>query len=344
MLRYTVPGDTCYDLEDGSTRRLTLHLLTPDRKELSPRSWLNFDVRNQEFFGVPLEEEVGRTEYQLVCSDRRGLSAVDGVEVVVLNRPFSERFGTEFVLVFDGPVEHRRVELVEKLAAFFGHDEAENVIVKSVEENTLVWYNKTLAYAECESPAVDFIRSKLVLEPGGTNASQDALRHFRSTFKLVRAAVVPRGVCVAVTDSPEVTQQPTGDRDDSGGFFFHGIIPSSEYLMTFLVPAVIITCMLLLAIILACVLHRKRKAGKLNLFYSEALPPRVPVILQDELFEDPLMGAGGGVNNATVPRRRISGGGGGGETDGLLGSRLVMQQPQDSSSLPRPTPTYTRRS
>ena len=56
--------------------------------------------------------------------------------------------------------------------------------------------------------------------------------------------------------------------------------------MTFLVPAVIITLMLLMAILLALVLHRKRRAGKLNLFYSaESLPPRVPVILQDELVE-----------------------------------------------------------
>jgi hypothetical protein len=38
--------------------------------------------------------------------------------------------------------------------------------------------------------------------------------------------------------------------------------------------------MLVLAILLACLLHKKRKAGKLNLFYSESLPPRVPVILQ----------------------------------------------------------------
>ncbi len=64
-------------------------------------------------------------------------------------------------------------------------------------------------------------------------------------------------------------------------------IPSSEYLLTFLVPAVIIVCMLVLAVCLACLLHRKRRAGKLNLFYSEALPPRVPVILQDELYEGP---------------------------------------------------------
>ncbi len=66
LLRYKVPEDTCFDPEDGSTNRLSLQLLTMRRKELSASSWLQFDSRNQEFVGVPLEEEVGREKYQLV--------------------------------------------------------------------------------------------------------------------------------------------------------------------------------------------------------------------------------------------------------------------------------------
>ena len=31
---------------------------------------------------------------------------------------------------------------------------------------------------------------------------------------------------------------------------------------------------------------RKRKAGKLDMYRTEALPPRIPVIMQDELSED----------------------------------------------------------
>ena len=78
--------DTCYDQEDGKTSRLNLHLLTTNRRELSPEAWLQFDGKNQEFVGIPLEEEVGREEYQLVCSDANGLSAIDGIQVVVINR------------------------------------------------------------------------------------------------------------------------------------------------------------------------------------------------------------------------------------------------------------------
>lgn len=100
--------------------------------------------------------------------------------------------------------------------------------------------------------------------------------------------------------------------------------------MTFLVPAVIISCMLILAIILACVLHRKREAGKLNLFYSEALPPRVPVILQDELYED---------NDPANGQRNVFIEAPPEEVDKLIqGTRIVLQEDPFS----RPTPSYRR--
>jgi hypothetical protein len=148
LLRYQVPEDTCYDQEDGKTSQLNLHLLTTNRLQLSPDAWLQFDGRNQEFVGIPLEEEVGREEYQLVCSDENGLSAIDGIEVIVLNRPFNERFGVEFALQFgpndyggggvDGlgfgqPILRRdmKVKIVESLAHYFGDSTTSNVILKT---------------------------------------------------------------------------------------------------------------------------------------------------------------------------------------------------------------------
>ena len=99
--------------------------------------------------------------------------------------------------------------------------------------------------------------------------------------------IVLRGSCIlTIPQAGKDDSASRGGSHGSDGHNFHGIIPSGDYLMTFLVPAVIITLMLLMAILLALVLHRKRRAGKLNLFYSaESLPPRVPVILQDELVE-----------------------------------------------------------
>jgi len=304
LLRYKVPEDTCFDPEDGATNRLSLQLLTMNRKELSSRSWLQFDSRNQEFVGVPLEEEVGREEYQLVCSDRNGLSVIDGIVVAVLNRPFSERFGVEFVLEFAESVELGKVDIVEGLAQYFGDSSASNVILKSVSEHKVVWLNKTLAYAGCDDPEISYMRSKLMSpkptlddnfyrgngdsidRDGGVLASDSVLHHF-DNMGLINAYLVLRGSCILTI--PHDGDDDFASRGGGHGLDdhnFHGIIPSGDYLMTFLVPAVIITLMLLMAILLALVLHRKRRAGKLNLFYSaESLPPRVPVILQDELVD-----------------------------------------------------------
>ncbi len=250
---------------------------------------------------------------------------VDGLVVAVLNRPFSERFGVEFILEFSDNVEYRKVDVVEQLASFFGDRTPANVVLKSVNEHTVVWLNKTLAYAGCDDPEVrmlwgntenvltylkiiltfkiSWMRSKLTTdEPDDeytledefgreithrTQASPAVLRHFEN-LGLVDAYVVLRGSCILKPPVPTDDSAGVGGRGGSGaggGSIFHGIIPSGDYLMTFLVPAVIIVLMILLAILLALVLHRKRKEGKLNLFYSESLPPRVPVILQDELVD-----------------------------------------------------------
>jgi hypothetical protein len=37
-----------------------------DRTEVPPKNWLQFDIKNQEFFGTPMSGDEGRKEYQLV--------------------------------------------------------------------------------------------------------------------------------------------------------------------------------------------------------------------------------------------------------------------------------------
>lgn len=148
---------------------------------------------------------------------------------------------------------------------------------------------------------------------------------------------------------PPVPTHGTPDSDSGRGpEIFHGIIPSADYLLTFIIPAVIITCMLILAILLACMLHKKRKAGKLNLFYSEALPPRVPVILQDELFEE--QDIMGGNKQPVLLREDLNGHHRGGsllrENESLLhqgAQRPIQIDPYGRGSLGRPTPAYQRR-
>ena len=74
--------------------------------------------------------------------------------MAVLNRPFSERFGVEFVLEFADTIEFRKVDIVEGIANFFGDPSASNVILKSVSDHRVVWLNKSLVYTGCDDPEV----------------------------------------------------------------------------------------------------------------------------------------------------------------------------------------------
>ena len=93
-------------------------------------------------------------------------------------------------------------------------------------------------------------------------------------------------------------------------------------------------------------LHKKRKAGKLNLFYSEALPPRVPVILQDELYDDHEMAGGAGNKQPILLREDLMGNGRNpAENEMLLHQQQqrIQIDPYGRGSLGRPTPAYQRR-
>lgn len=184
VLSYVVAflQDTCFDQEDGKTSQLNLHLLTTNRRELSPDAWLQFISKNQEFVGIPLEEEVGREEYQLVCSDANGLSAIDGIEVIVLNRPFNERFGVEFSLQFEHgngmdsgmnfgqPILRRdsKVHIVESLAKYFGDASTSNIILRvfDADNGRVVWHNKSLAQQPCDSQQVFWVKNQLINREG----------------------------------------------------------------------------------------------------------------------------------------------------------------------------------
>lgn len=40
-----------------------------NRDPINASNWLQFDVKNQEFFGIPGKEDIGRKEYQLVRTE-----------------------------------------------------------------------------------------------------------------------------------------------------------------------------------------------------------------------------------------------------------------------------------
>lgn len=282
LLQYQVPSDMCWDKENGGTRDLNLQLLTVGRLEVDSDNWLQFDTKNQEFIGVPLESDVGREEYQLVCSDSEGYSAIDGIEVSTLSRPFYEKFNVLFVFVFNDTLDdaarlaRSRVKLMGRIAKIFRDGDTSHIVLNKVDPSSfeVAWYNKSLSLRDCPVDQITATRTFLLTREGAVR--QRVVQAFEPSFHLAEVKLVMQGSCLDVASpAPDTTGDP-----------IHDLLPHQEYLLAFVVPALIIVSMLLLAVLIACILHRKRKAGKLDMFKTEALPPRIPVIMQDELSED----------------------------------------------------------
>jgi len=74
-LVYKVPDSFCHDVEDGETRYLQLSLLDKNSVENGNESWLQFDQKNQEFYGLPPVVGAGphTEEWVLKCSDSEGM-------------------------------------------------------------------------------------------------------------------------------------------------------------------------------------------------------------------------------------------------------------------------------
>jgi len=284
LLQFQVPADMCWDREDGPTRDLNLQLLTLSRLEVDSDNWLQFDVKNQEFIGVPLENDVGREEYQLVCSDNEGYSSIDGIEVLTLSRPFLEKFNVMFVFLFNDTLDdgiklsRSRVKIMKKIARIFRDEDTRHIVLSKVDPVTLevAWYNKTYSSRDCPVDEI-FSTKRFLMEKDGSVRPR-VVQVFEPNFHLADIKMLMLGNCLEI-DTIQTHPDTTGDP-------IYDLLPPQEYIIAFVVPALIIVGMLLLAVLIACVLHKKRKAGKLDMFRTETLPPRIPVIMQDELHED----------------------------------------------------------
>lgn len=62
-----------------------MSLLTIDRIPIPSHEWLQFDPKNQEFYGVPMHNDIGRKEYQLVVTDKEGkIIQIFSTSIVIL--------------------------------------------------------------------------------------------------------------------------------------------------------------------------------------------------------------------------------------------------------------------
>lgn len=317
LLVFKVPQDTFYDPEDNTD--LKLSLLTMDRAPLDPKHWLQFDAKNQEFYGIPKYGDQGQREYLLVAEDREGLTATDALVVVVGQASHRDSNGLiELTLRieydnFNNSAIQRR--FIERVAQIFGDPNAAHIQIRAIRKvhqtgHTMITYFNTSLHRPhhiCPSEAIDQLRAVLLTPKGETR--QRVIDTLGAEFDVVRANVIPVGACLAgggggvglAGQHPDehhhhhasgghksVTAQKPAQPQGGSTFL------RDDYLLTFVLPAVLIAAMLVLATIVACVLHRRRMTGKMEIGDEEERrsfrSKGIPVIFHDELDEKPETG------------------------------------------------------
>ncbi|XP_017467790.1 PREDICTED: uncharacterized protein LOC108360124 isoform X3 [Rhagoletis zephyria] len=297
LLVFKVPSDTFYDPNDNE--QLTLTLKTKDHKELNPRHWLQFDSKNQEFYGIPKSGDAGSEEYLLVAQDAGGLTATDALVVVVNHAPkkeFSVYFKAYLAIRHEQFNADLQRKFVERVAHLFGDSNTQYVQIRSVtthhdSDSTIVnFYNTSLykSHNRCPEEEIEAVRSVYLVKD---HMVRDHVKKVLGPeLNLTNVQPLPLGLCHPQTDIihrdyvPTKTDQPTLKSSFS-----------DEYLYTIILPAVIIISMIIIALLIACCLHRRRrKSGKMELGDEEERrsfrKKNIPVIFQDELDEKPEIG------------------------------------------------------
>ncbi|KAJ8674207.1 hypothetical protein QAD02_005469 [Eretmocerus hayati] len=317
---YKVPEDTFWDEEDGDTGKLRASLLTADREEILASNWLQFDSKNQQFYGVPLTEDIGRKTYQLVVKDREGWEATDSL-VAEVYPAASTRHPMEVRMMLSMPYDsfarsaRKRRELVEKLQRVFGDYNARSISLISVsggtDSVTVSWRNTSLPTHTC--PSDEIARIERFLMNDKKDFTNEILREFgnQGEWTVLQATVVPMGACQDSKPDGKMGSPTRGSMGVGMGippeFPYGGGSPPArpplddnsslgasrdEYLVTYVLPGIIIAAMMTLASLIACILYKKRRSGKMSI--SEKDDERksfrnkgIPVIFQDELEEKP---------------------------------------------------------
>ncbi|XP_061401926.1 uncharacterized protein LOC133337737 [Musca vetustissima] len=292
LLVYKVPSDTFFD--DG---KITLSLKTKDHKEINPTHWLQFDSKNEEFYGIPKAGDVGSEEYMLEAEDTGGLTATDALVVLVNPAPKKE-FSVYYKAFLGVKHEHFHADLqrkfVERIAQLFGDASAQNIQIRSVtpihdtDSTAISFYNTTLykSHNRCPEEEMEYVRS--VLQQDGV--MRDRVRKaMGSELNITNLQIYPLA-CNEQTNVIHRDYVPTKTDEPLLKSTF-----SDDYLYTIILPAIIIVTMILIASIIACCLHRRRrKSGKMELGDEEERKSfrtkGIPVIFQDELDEKPEIG------------------------------------------------------
>lgn len=201
LLVYKVPSDTFYDPNDNE---LTLTLKTKEHKELSTRHWLQFDSKNQEFYGIPKSGDIGTEEYLLIAEDSGGLSANDALVVVVTNTPkkdYAILYKAYLAIRHENFNAELQRKFMERIAQLHGDANTNQIYVRSItthhdSDGTIVnFYNVSLYKTHNRCPDAEMAATRSIYLSSDMMPSASVKKALGPELNLTNFTVVPSAAC-----------------------------------------------------------------------------------------------------------------------------------------------------
>lgn len=311
ILNLPIPEDTFNDYEDGNSRNLKLVLMTMDGLTMSPISWIQLNATSQTLYGLPREYDIGKHDYLLAAIDSGGKLSRLVFEMTVERRPRDHKISHEFSLTLDLNFKvfllsvDKQINVANKIAKLYGDPDTQMISVTKMEAGSVryAWTNNSLPTDECPIREISGLVSYLITPDNTLNPK---LIEAMDPIDVQKAGLEPKGVCedyplvaeVGTDEGGEGTgpknvdgeeEEGESERGEGGGVESERRETSDEdVLITTVIPAVVIAAMLLIAGLIACILYRKKRKGKLSdedqhTFINKG----IPIIFSDELEEHP---------------------------------------------------------
>lgn len=179
-------------------------------------------------------------------------------------------------------------KFIDKLQQLFNDKDASNIRIKSITDRPTVinWYNTSLPTDRCPENDIKKLRKVLVREDETLTERLDVI--MGPDFPVMSVTLNRKGACMSVgapiiPDVPPKQARPVDETSKTAS--------SDDYLITFIVPIAVIVCMLFVAALIACILYKRRRTGKMSVGDEEERQAfrsnGIPIIFQDELDEKP---------------------------------------------------------
>lgn len=203
LLIFKVPTDTFYDPEDLNDLKLSLSY--GDHSKLDPKHWLQFDPKNNEFYGIPKTGDVGQSEFLLVAEDRGGLRATDAL-VVIVNQAHRRDYGLEFETKLGIPYENfnnsaSQRKYIERMAKVFNDPISSHIQIRYILPDhptgvIVSFHNTTLHRNRCPTEQIEELRNHVLYQDASLRSfARDILGN---EFNLQSIKLKRSGVCLGI--------------------------------------------------------------------------------------------------------------------------------------------------